>query len=384
MEYSSSRKLQAVAIVSAIALAAVAGGIFTLGNPFVPPAYSQQSAALSSDPTIKVTGDATASLIPDEATLIINVQTQPDGLTSVLADQEEKIGQIKQAVQGSVADASVTIGQRSIYPYYSGYGTPVNDEVTFNIYATTTIQTNIDQLADLVSALAEAGFGFESVYIDPYYSAQILSEAGASSGNEDDGTSEIENPITIGVTLNTEPAVLTEAIEEYEQKYRTLLGVLEELGIAEEQIQQNNFNIYPYYSGSSQSSSYNAYTQVIVKTNPENIDDITAAVRELESTFVENVFISVSDDAIDSARKDLTDQAIANARERASEMVEDLGFDVTGIKSIEAATGSSVSPYGGEVLYRGVKIVQPYYYQSISGDIAVSVTVEFELAESEE
>jgi hypothetical protein len=63
-------------------------------------------------------------------------------------------------------------------------------------------------------------------------------------------------------------------------------------------------------------------------------------------------------------------------------MVEALGLQVAGIKSIEADTGQSVSPYGGEFLYRGVKIVQPYYYQGVSGDVSVSVTVEFDLAQS--
>lgn len=383
MDYFSSRKLQAIAIISAIAVSVAAGAFFAIGSTSIPQAYSQQSATLSSSPTIKVTGDAVTSLVPDQATLIVNVQTQPDDLTTVLADQDEKIAQVMEAAQGADAGAQVTVGQRSIYPYYSGYGTPVSDDVTFNIYASVAIQTNIDQLSDLVSGLAEAGFGFESVYIDPYYSAAILREAGITSeeGGEEVST---ENPITIGVTLSTEPAVLTEAIAEYEQKYRDLIAVLDELGIAEDQIQQNNFNIYPVYYGSSESNGYNAYTQVVIKTSPENIDEITDAVREVESSVVENVFISVSDEAIDNARKDLTDQAIANARERASEMVEALGFDVMGIKSIEAATGSSLSPYGGEVLYRGVKVVQPYYYQSISGDISVSVTVEFELGASEE
>jgi uncharacterized protein YggE len=95
MDNFSSRKLQAIAIISAIAVSVVADTFFALGNPMVPQAYSQQSAALSSSPTIKVTGDATTSLIPDQATLIVNVQTQPDDLTAVLADQEEKIAQVK-------------------------------------------------------------------------------------------------------------------------------------------------------------------------------------------------------------------------------------------------------------------------------------------------
>jgi uncharacterized protein YggE len=321
--------------------------------------------------------------MPDQALIIVNIQTQPDDISAILEEQDEKIAEIEVAVS-AVDDATFSIGYRNINPYYSAYGAPVNDEVTFNIYSTTTIQTNIDQLSDLVNALAEAGFGFESVYIDPYYSAQILSEAGIPAGTDDGEVVETENPITIGVAINVEPAVLTEAIDMYEEKYIALLAVLEEVGISEDQIQANNFNIYPAYYGSGQVTSYVANIQLVINTDPSNINEVTAAVKEVDSTFVENVIISVSDEAIDRARADLADQAIANARERASEMVEELGLELAGIKSIEAATGSSFNQYGGEVLYRGVKIVQPYYYQSITGDIAVSITVEFELAESEE
>lgn len=380
MDNFSSGKLQAIAVISAIAVSMAAGAFFAFGNPLVSQAYSQSSATLSSSPSIKVTGDATTSIIPDQATITVNVQTQPDDLDSVLAEQDKRIAEITQAVEG-IEGATVSIGYRNISPYYSGYGMPASDDVTFNIYATTTIQTDIDQLSGLISALAEAGFGFESVYIDPYYSAQFMREAGVSAPSEGgEERTEVENPITIGVTLSVEPAVLSEAIEEYEEKYRAMVAVLEEQGISDDQIQNNNFNIYPYYYGNGPVSSYQANTQVIIKTSPDNINEVTTAVKEIEKGFIENVIISVSDEAIDNARKELTDQAIANARERASEMVEALGLEVAGIKSIEAATGSSISPYGGEFMYRGVKIVQPYYYQSVSGDIAVSITVEFELA----
>lgn len=190
---------------------------------------------------------------------------------------------------------------------------------------------------------------------------------------------DIKNPITIGVSLSTKPDVLTNAIAECEEKYRALLSVLEEAGVSEDQIQQNNFNIYPLYYGSGQGSTYQANTQIIVKTDPHNIEKLSSAIRKVDTVFVENAVISVSDEAIDSARKDLTPQAIGNARERASEMVVSLGLEIKGIKTIEAATGQGQNPYGGEILYRGVKILQPYYYQGIGGDLSVSVAVEFEL-----
>jgi len=385
MNYFSIGKLQAIAIVSAIAISVGSGAFFALGSQ---KAYSQTSAPLASNPTIRVAGDATTSVMPDQATLVINVQSQPDDLPVVLNEQADKIEQVKQAVTAADSGARVAIGQRNLYPYYSGNGVPTSNDVTFNVYASVAIQTDIDHLSDLVSALANAGFGFESVYIDPVYYGRLAQVTGADANgpveSDENATDDVKNPITIGVSLNTKPDVLTSAIDEYEAKYRTLLSVLEEQGVPEDQIKQNNFSIYPQYYGSSPTATYQANTQIIVKTDPGSIKAVSSAIRQVDSVFVENVIISVSDEAIDNARQDLTQQAIANAQERASEMVESLGLEVKGIKSIEAAGSQGQNPYGGEILYRGVKILQPYYYQSINGDISVSVTVEFELGEANE
>jgi uncharacterized protein YggE len=319
--------------------------------------------------------------MPDKATLIVNVQSQPDDLSVVLGEQEAKIEEVKQAVQAADDSAKVIIGLRNLYPYYSGNGVPTSNDVTFNLYASVAVQTDIDHLSDLVNVLAEAGFGFESVYVDPVYYGRIVQADATQDTVPPEEVTDIKNPITIGVSLNTKPDVLTNAIAEYEEKYRALLSVLEEAGVSEDQIQQNNFNIYPLYYGSGQGSTYQASTQIIVKTDPDNIEKLSSAIRKVDTVFVENAIISVSDEAIDSARKDLTQQAIGNARKRASEMVASLGLEIKGIKTIEAATGQGQNQYGGEILFRGVKILQPYYYQGISGDISVSVTVKFELGE---
>jgi uncharacterized protein YggE len=383
MDYLSSRKLQAMAIISAVALAAVAGAFFTAGNAPVQQAYSLNAAG---EPTIKVTGDASTSLVPDQTTLIVNVQTKPGDLASVLDEQEEKINEVTKALLATGNNQfELTVGQKSVYPYYSGYGTPSGSDVTFNIYASVAISTNIDELSELVNGLADAGFAFESVYFDYSYSQALLQKAEIIDelvdGNETDSDLS-ENPITVGVSLSTEPAVLTEALAEYEQKYRDLLAVLDGLGIPEDRIQQNSFNIYPYYSGYSPASTYSAHTQLIIKMPVFNIERMTNALNQVDNAFVENVYISVSDEAIDDARADLTEQAIDNAEERAQETAESLDMKVKRITSIDVVP-SSPNPYGGEIFYRGVKVVQPYYYQSITGEISVSVTAQFDLEEND-
>ncbi|HEX2556862.1 MAG TPA: SIMPL domain-containing protein [Nitrososphaera sp.] len=394
MDNSSSRKLQAIAIISAIAVSVVAASsLFALGgtplnNNSIPQAFSQESAAVSGSMTITVTGDASTVLTPDQATIIVNMQTQPSDLSSVMQEQASKVEQVMSAVKDAAGDAQISIGQQNLYPYYSGSGVQPSNNVTFNVYASVAVHTNIDQLSTLVNKLAEEGFGFESVYVDPGYYASVMQGAniGEPAPSVDNTTDEEaqKNPITIGVTLNTKPDILTKAIDEYSGKYKNLLKVLDEVGVSEDQVQQNNFNIYPVFYGQSPTSDYNANTQVIVRTAPENIEKVTSAVLDVNSALVESVFMSVSDDAIDKARKDLSQQAIADARSRAEEMAQPLGLQVTGIKSIEAGNSQSPNPYGGDIVYRGVKVLQPYYYQNLSGNISVSVTVEFELGSAAE
>ncbi|UVS69838.1 SIMPL domain-containing protein [Nitrososphaera viennensis] len=398
MNNFSRKKLPTIAIVLAVVLSAavastsffVAGTPLLLKNDFQK-AYSQDYAALPSGgkpATIKVTGEASTTITPDQATIIINAQTEPGELSSVLSKHQARTQQIAQAVREAAGDrTTIAFGQQSLNPYYSNTGVPASNNVTFNVYASVAVQTNIDRLPGLVSKLADAGFGFESVYIDPSYSAAILRKAesaaaGSTSVEVGDGaenqTRTLErNPITVGVSLNTKPDVLTKSIAEYEQKYRSLLAVLRETGISEDQVRQNNLNIYPFFYGSNQNAGYSMYTQIIVRTDAADIEKVTAAVKKMGGANVENVYLSASDAAIDQARKELGKQAFDSAKSRAEEMAQSLGLQVNGIVSIEAATDSP-NPYGGLIPYRGVHIIQPYY-PNISGEISKSVTVEFEL-----
>ena len=401
----------------AIAAAAIMAVLLAAGPAQVGmSAYGQEAQPDST--TIKVSGEASASIAPDEATITIGSQIQPDELSAALEQQQEKIQQITDAVEEAAGnDTLVTVGQQSINPFYSGYGTVPSDNITFNVYASVGISASVDQLPDLVQSLAEAGFGFESVYFDPSYprllsgvspaeatiSPASLSGNGSvapappaenqtgnesavpvppmenQTGNETQGGEELSSsPVTISVSLITEPGTLEDAIAEYDEKYQTLLDIVGEVGLSEDAVQINYFNIQPVFYGSSPSDSYSAYTQLVVRTNPENIEAITDAMQEVGDAYVENVFMSISDSAIDSAREELSQQAMESARDRADEIAAQLGLEVQGIESVDASAGTPTGQYPGEIrTYRGVQITPYYYYQYTTGQVSVSMVVEF-------
>jgi uncharacterized protein YggE len=125
MDNSSSRKLQAIAIISAIAVSVVAASsLFAFGGLSLnQQAYSQESAAVSGSTTIKVTGDASTALTPDQATIIVNMQTQPGDLSDVMQEQASKVEQVMEAVKDAAGnDVQISVGQQNLSPFYSGSG----------------------------------------------------------------------------------------------------------------------------------------------------------------------------------------------------------------------------------------------------------------------
>jgi uncharacterized protein YggE len=406
LRFLKTQTTMAMAAMMVIAVLAAAGSAM-LGQPNagILTAYGQQTNGT----TIKVNGEASTSVAPDEATITIGVQTQPAELVSALEQQQQKMDQISDAVMNATGDngTSIAVGQQSINPFYSGSGVVPSNNITFNIYASIGIRTDVDELPGLIDSLAEAGFGFEGVYFDPSYQGSLLSgvsEAPAStapvslSGNGstgngsiapspappmDNGTlqeDQLSDPITISVSLVTKPDILEDAIAEYDDRYQELLDIVEEAGLSQDQVQISYLNIQPVFYGSSQSEGFNTYTQVVVRTDPENIEAITGAVQELGDAYIENVFLSLSDSAIDSARQELNRQAMDAAEDRANEIASQLELEVTGVNSIDVSSSLPSGQYPGEIrTYRGVNLTPYYYYQGTSGQVSVSMIVEFQL-----
>ncbi|MGQ0796105.1 MAG: SIMPL domain-containing protein [Nitrosopumilaceae archaeon] len=355
------------------------------GNSFQS-AFSQEYAALSSKPTIKVTGDASLMLKPDQAVIVITKQSMPTDLNAALKDQDEGMEKIITAIKNATSEdnqTTVTPGSMSLNPYFSGQS--YSDIGIFTIYASTSVGTDLGHFSDIVKKLSEAEFTFESVYASPYmspiyggvYAAASQSEVLVEGDPEAGATEDQSDQITINVAINTKPDSLNNVLDEYEKKYTMLLQLLEEIGVSSDKIKPANVSINPYYYGPGQTASYQTYSQVIVKTNTANIEKISDLVRK-EGAYVESTFISVSDNSIEKARDELNQKAFDNARSRAEAMAKLAGLNVGGIVKIES-TNNVINPYSGVSSYKGLYVIPPYYYQSMNGEIATSVTVEFEL-----
>lgn len=369
--------MQAAVFAALIGFAALT--VPLLANRAMPEAFAQTN--VSNGSTIKVTGDASITVTPDQIVFYISRSSQPESdAMNALDEQEKYIADVTKAVE-AVSNSTVIVGQKSLSPYYSGQGQYPSD-ITFSIYATVAVHTSVDELAPLVDKLVAEGYGFESVYFEPSYSFRLL-EASGISGSGDSTLPEEgdQKPLIIGVNLNTQPGVLKTTLDEYVSKYKKLVSIVEDLGIDESNIQQTNFYINPQYYGQYQQySTYSTYTQLQVKTDANSISKVQLAIQQTGGN-IDNITTTISDAQIEQARKALTQQAIENAESRAQEIADSLNAAVRSIKSVEIVGQNNYNPYGGQVYYRGVNFVgYPGYYNSGLTDVSVSATVEFEIS----
>jgi uncharacterized protein YggE len=302
--------ISAVVITSIIAL-----GVLANGNT-IPSAFSQYYTTLSeNNPTIKVTGDASIKLAPDQVVMTITMQSPPSDITSALDKQKEKTQKLVSAIQSSVYDdkTSVTVGQVSLNPFYSGQPS-YSDINTFTIYASTSVETDIDNFAVIVKKLTEEGYSFENVYASPYLAQQASGSPEPMPEGEITPSVDESKQITINVVVNTNPDTLNNVLAEYEKKYANLLQILDEIGIPSDHIKPANVNVNPTYYGPGQNSNYNTYSQIIVKTDPKNIETISKIVTQEGTAYIESTSLSISESAVNNARDDLNQKALENAK----------------------------------------------------------------------
>jgi uncharacterized protein YggE len=368
-----------------VVTAIITSSIMTAGLDMIPSVFAQQSYTVANgdQSTIKVTGDATMKVEPDQTVMVVVKQSQPAEIASVLNDQKSSIDSMVKEIKtviGNDPNSSVVMGQMSINP--ANWGNPSYSDVSiFTVYSTTSVDTSIDNFSTIVKKLTESGYGFESVSASPV-AARIMNAGSGmplpipstDSSTANDSTSDA-NQVTLNVTVNTKPGKLDDVLAEYDAKYAKLVTILQGAGIDTKNIKPSNVNVNPFYNGSNLSSIYQTYSQVIVKTDVKNIEKISSAAKKI-GAYVESTSLTISDSAIEKIRNEVNKQALENARKRAESLAGLVGLKIKGIKNIDAES-STINPYGGYQSYKGLYIIPPY--QTSSGDIASSISVEFEL-----
>src|SRR2546428_12996025 len=105
----------------------------------------------------------------------------------------------------------------------------------------------------------------------------------------------------MNLVIDTKPDTLQNTANAYQTRLATLTKILDENGIPSSDTKQNQVNFNQVYTNPVQYSSFTANTDVIVKTDPPNLDKIENPTNAANAT-ISTIPFSIPDSAIDSHR----------------------------------------------------------------------------------
>ncbi|MBI1829529.1 MAG: SIMPL domain-containing protein [Thaumarchaeota archaeon] len=256
-----------------------------------------------------------------------------------------------------------------------------SDSVSHTITSGKPSDTNTGSMFD--SGLIKPGQSFQHTFqsadtydyycaVHPWMTGTVTVTANGNNST----LPETKSQITINIVVDTKPDTLQNSLKAYQERFATLQNILNEKGISIDQSKQNQLNFNQFYSNPTQYSYFTSNTDVIVKTDPKNIDKVLQVAKNQKAS-ISNIVLSTSDSSIDAIRKDLTQKAIEDATKNAEDILDSTGLTIKGIKSIEINPPSMTS--GQPVDYHGIRLASndPAFYQA--GQASVSVTIEFQV-----
>jgi uncharacterized protein len=193
---------------------------------------------------------------------------------------------------------------------------------------------------------------------------------------------------TVNLGILVEGDTAEEVQDESSEKINKVVAFVEGQGINENDIQTSGFNINPRYNytdGKSKIIGYQASQSVVVKI--KNIDESSELVGQILSGATDNGAnqingVSFGLDDPDELKNQARKLAIANAKEKASELAKEAGLKLGKIVSLSESGGNTPFPYVERSVSSDLGIggggVAPNI-QPGSQEITQTMTITFEL-----
>ena len=152
------------------------------------------------------------------------------------------------------------------------------------------------------------------------------------------------------------------ARENNADKMNTLLDVLRQAGLTDENITTSNFQITPNYDSENSNYdriiSYTALNKVELKTSAgANISKFIDLAVNNGANRVENIDFVISKKTLDENSMELLKEAFRNAKLKAEVLATEGNFTVASVKKIDASSAGGYSP-------------PAYFYDNYAGDAA--------------
>ncbi|MGI0021507.1 MAG: SIMPL domain-containing protein [Nitrososphaeraceae archaeon] len=198
------------------------------------------------------------------------------------------------------------------------------------------------------------------------------------SGKTEQTPTEYVYQASLTATIDLPPDNTDNSISKYQEKVEGLNNALSAYQLEDTNARQGTVNFNPTYWPSAMSSVFTSQTQLIIEVDYQDVETVLKAIKDSGSNF-ESFSLSYSAKALDSVRKDLTQKAIENAKERALEIVTPMGLEIKGIKSIDVKSSVFGNQYGNmPISSNGVMLRVPYDANQVN-EAFVLVDVEFEV-----
>ena len=154
---------------------------------------------------------------------------------------------------------------------------------------------------------------------------------------------------TINIGVRTEDEVVTDALEGNTAQANAISEVLQDLGVASEDIQTSNFNVYPSerydpMTGQVEGRFFVVENTVNVKVRElSSLGEVLSAVVEAGANNIYGINFNVDDR--DAAVAEARQLAIDDARANAEAIANDAGVQLGDLISINVSSGSSPITY---------------------------------------
>jgi uncharacterized protein YggE len=148
-------------------------------------------------------------------------------------------------------------------------------------------------------------------------------------------------------------------------KMNTIVDVLRQAGLTDNNITTFNFQITPNYdyenSNYDRIISYTALNKIEIKTSTNvNISQFIDLAVNNGANRVENIDFVISKKTLDENSLELLKEAFRDAKQKAQILAAEGNFEIIGVKKIDTSTEAGYTPQ------------PPYLYESFGGDTAKS------------
>ncbi|MFZ5982518.1 MAG: SIMPL domain-containing protein [Patescibacteria group bacterium] len=137
--------------------------------------------------------------------------------------------------------------------------------------------------------------------------------------------------VNLGVQIDKAVSA-EEALSKMNEKMAGIIGALEKLGIAKEDITTQNYSLYPQYDykdGASSVSGYNANQQILVKVkavdeNPDNLNQVIAEAGKAGTNQVLGINFEITN--LNDLKQEARIKAIEDAKGKAGDLAKAAGI----------------------------------------------------------